>query len=342
MRKAQFFLSLLLTSFLVSVSGLQATNAQAAQVLTVEGVEFTWADHVYAPQSLEESTNSFLEVSYVNKSGSDFYYIGYSMNEPSGAVFPVFSIKLGVKNASTGKLSGKMSFMYFLNFSGPGKYPITLCTKRSLETAEICGKSFVSFVNTKAPASNTLVPLSEIDRAAEAAVTEATAAITATAFAREACDAVSSTETDLKKISIQIAKIETAYKSATTALVNVTTANDNARAQLVKFQALMNAATVASEKQALATALSKLATAALTLSRSKANLAAQVDILIAKKASLLDAEKKLSPKLPASSASPSTAKAVVTEKVIVCLKGNSFLKVVGKDPKCPLGYKKKA
>ena len=141
--------SSLLCVFLVTVSCFQATTAQATQNLTVEGVEFTWPDQIYAPQSLEESADSFLEVNYVNKSGSDFYYIGYSMNQPSGDVFPVFNLKVGVKNASTGVLRGKMSFMYFLNFTGPDSYPITLCTKKALETVEVCGKSRVTFVTTK-------------------------------------------------------------------------------------------------------------------------------------------------------------------------------------------------
>jgi secreted trypsin-like serine protease len=34
-------------------------------------------------------------------------------------------------------------------------------------------------------------------------------------------------------------------------------------------------------------------------------------------------------------------KAVITEKTIICLKGKSLLKVVGKNPKCPAGYKVK-
>jgi hypothetical protein len=151
-QRSRVILSTLLCAILVSVGGLQATTAQATQALTVEGVQFTWPNEVYAPQSLEESANSFLEVSYANKSGFDFYYVGYSMNQPSGDVFPVFNLKVGVKNMSTGVLAGKMSFMYFLNFTGPGSYPITLCTKKALETPEVCGKSRVTFVTTK-PAS---------------------------------------------------------------------------------------------------------------------------------------------------------------------------------------------
>ena len=158
MKRSRFILPSLLTAFLVIVSGIQATTAQATQSLTVEGVEFTWPDQVYAPQSLEESTNSYLEVNYVNKSGSDFYYVGYSTDEPSGAPFLVFAMKVGVKNSTTGVLAGKMSFMYFLNFTGPGSYPITLCTKKSLETTEVCAKSAVTFVTTKPAPPKVVAP----------------------------------------------------------------------------------------------------------------------------------------------------------------------------------------
>lgn len=158
MKNSRFILPSLLTAILMVVSGIQATSAQATQTLTVEGVEFTWLDQVYAPQSLEESTNSFLEVSYVNKSGSDFYYVGYSTDEPSGVPFLVFAMKIGVKNSTTGVLAGKMNFMYFLNFTGPGSYPITLCTKKSLETAEVCAKSAVTFVTVKPTPPKVVAP----------------------------------------------------------------------------------------------------------------------------------------------------------------------------------------
>jgi hypothetical protein len=158
MKRSRFILPSLLTAFLIIVSGIQATTAQATQSLTVEGVEFTWPDQVYAPQSLEESTNSYLEVNYVNKSGSDFYYVGYSTDEPSGAPFLVFAMKVGVKNSTAGVLAGKMSFMYFLNFTGPGSYPITLCTKKSLETTEVCAKSAVTFVTTKPAPPKVVAP----------------------------------------------------------------------------------------------------------------------------------------------------------------------------------------
>ena len=83
--------------------------------------------------------------------------------------------------------------------------------------------------------------------------------------------------------SEQVAELNVEYEKAVTALASVTTAYDQARAQVTKSQAAMNAATVASEKQALATALSKLANAVLVLSGSKSKLSAQVKDLEAKR-----------------------------------------------------------
>ena len=83
--------------------------------------------------------------------------------------------------------------------------------------------------------------------------------------------------------SEQVAELNVEYEKAVIALASVTTAYDNARAQVTKSQAAMNAATVASEKQALATALSKLANAVLVLSGSKSKLSAQVKDLEAKR-----------------------------------------------------------
>lgn len=81
----------------------------------------------------------------------------------------------------------------------------------------------------------------------------------------------------------QLAELDSEYQKAVTALASVTTAYEDARAQVTKSQAAMNAATVASEKQALATALSKLANAVLVLSGSKSKLSAQVNDLEAKR-----------------------------------------------------------
>lgn len=83
--------------------------------------------------------------------------------------------------------------------------------------------------------------------------------------------------------SEQVEQLNVEYEKAVTALASVTTAYDNARAQVTKSQAAMNAATVASEKQALAAALSKLANAVLVLSGSKSKLSTQVKDLEAKR-----------------------------------------------------------
>ena len=90
-------------------------------------------------------------------------------------------------------------------------------------------------------------------------------------------------------IAEQTAGLDADLEKATAALASVTTAYENARAQVVKSQAALNAATVPSEKQSLATALSKLANAVLVLNGSKSKLSAQVRDLESKKALLLNA-----------------------------------------------------
>ena len=90
-------------------------------------------------------------------------------------------------------------------------------------------------------------------------------------------------------ISAQTAELDAELEKAVAALASVSTAYENARAQVTKSQASMNASTVPAEKQALATALSKLANAVLILSSSKSKLSTQVKDLESKKALLLSA-----------------------------------------------------
>jgi hypothetical protein len=66
-----------------------------------------------------------------------------------------------------------------------------------------------------------------------------------------------------------------------------------------------------------------------------------VNALDAKKSFLLTEEEKLMTKAKEGSAPPTSVKPVKKDKTIVCLKGKSSLKVVGKNPKCPGGYKVK-
>lgn len=90
-------------------------------------------------------------------------------------------------------------------------------------------------------------------------------------------------------ISAQTAELDAELEKAVAALASVTTAYENARAQVTKSQASLNASTNASEKLALSGALSKLANAVLVLSGSKSKLSAQVKDLESKKALLLSA-----------------------------------------------------
>ncbi len=178
--------------------------------------------------------------------------------------------------------------------------------------------------------------------ATDAALAAADAADAATAAAEDATAAATSVGADLIKISTQIEKLDVAIKNATSSLASVTTAYESARAQVTKSQASMNASTNASGKQALSSALSKLSNAVLILNSSKSKLSAKVTDLESKKTLLLNAEKELIVKLSGGKVSkPSSAKPAVKEKVIVCVKGKSSLKVIGKSPKCPAGYKVK-
>jgi hypothetical protein len=91
-------------------------------------------------------------------------------------------------------------------------------------------------------------------------------------------------------VAEQTAQLDVELQKATAALASVTAAYDDARAQVTKSQASLNAPTTSpSEKLALSGALSKLANAVLVLSGSKSKLSAQVNDLESKKALLLNA-----------------------------------------------------
>ena len=98
---------------------------------------------------------------------------------------------------------------------------------------------------------------------------------------------------DLVNVADQTAALDAEYAAATTSLASTTTALETARAQVAQFQAQMNAATNAADKQKFATAVSKLANAVLVLSGSRSKLAAQVKDLESKKALLQSAPEQL-------------------------------------------------
>jgi L-fucose isomerase-like protein len=100
-------------------------------------------------------------------------------------------------------------------------------------------------------------------------------------------------QADLANVSTQTAELDAEYQKATAALASTTAALEKARAQVTQFQATMNSSTNPSEKQKLATAVSKLANAVLVLSGSRSKLAAQVKDLEAKKALLVTAPEQL-------------------------------------------------
>ena len=105
--------------------------------------------------------------------------------------------------------------------------------------------------------------------------------------------AATKAQQDLVNVADQTAALDTEYVAATTALASTTAALEKARAQVTQFQAQMNAATNAADKQKFATAVSKLAHAVLVLSGSRTKFAAQVKDLESKKALLQSAPEQL-------------------------------------------------
>jgi chromosome segregation ATPase len=90
-------------------------------------------------------------------------------------------------------------------------------------------------------------------------------------------------------ISEKTAKLSADLVIANSALTGVVTAYTNARAELVRLQALMNAETVSSKRTALSKELSELASAVLRLSLSKSTLSERVRDLESQNATILSA-----------------------------------------------------
>jgi hypothetical protein len=228
-----------------------------------------------------------------------------------------------------------------LNWAPPGQICslVSPATKTSTDKGSAGGVGAADAANAAVDAAAEATDAA--NAATDAALAAADAADAATASAEDASAAATPVGADLTKISTQIEKLDVALKNATTSLASVTTAYERARAQVTKSQASMNASTNASRKLALSGALSKLANAVLILSGSKSKLSAQVNVLGARKSSLLSAAEKLMTKAKDGSASTTSVKPIKKDKTIVCLKGKSSLKVIGKNPKCPAGYKVK-
>ncbi len=122
------------------------SSAQAAGIV-VSGVNFTWPDQVYAPQSATE--NEYLTINYENKSSKDLYYLGFTTEESSGKVFPLAGIELGIKAGSKGEIKAALNYLAFLNIRGPINYRINLCARVALTDPEVCSKSTLTFITEK-------------------------------------------------------------------------------------------------------------------------------------------------------------------------------------------------
>jgi hypothetical protein len=176
--------------------------------------------------------------------------------------------------------------------------------------------------------------------ATDAALAAADAGDAAAAAAQDASDSATPDGKDLMTINTQIQNLDIGYKNAAATLAKISIQLDKARAQITQLQKTMNAGTNSAIKQRLAVAISKLANAVLVLNSSKTKLEAQVKVIESRKNSLLTARDLLASN-SANSKTGTSAKPISKEKTIVCTKGKSSLKVIGKNPKCPSGYKVK-
>ena len=194
---------------------------------------------------------------------------------------------------------------------------------------------------TQSTTSIDLDPVADAANAAtDAALAAADAGDAAAAAAQDASDSARPDGRDLMTINTQIQNLDTGYKNAAATLAKISIELDKARAQITQFQKTMNAATNSAIKQRLAVAISKLANAVLVLNSSKTKLEFQVKVIESRKNTLLSARDQFISN-SANSKTGVSAKPVPKEKTIVCTKGKSSLKVIGKNPKCPAGYKVK-
>ena len=126
----------------ISAVLLPISGASAATI-THQGVVFSWPDLVFAPQSSAEQSTYAFDINYSNNSGKDFYYAGYSLSSPEDKLI-TGDLAIGVKNGNSGKLRVTLSYLNFLNFTGPANYLLNLCTLVSLGEKETCSKGTIS------------------------------------------------------------------------------------------------------------------------------------------------------------------------------------------------------
>lgn len=219
-----------------------------------------------------------------------------------------------------------------------------------LQTTIVNSYSAISVSETKANADKIAANKTAAEQAGaadaaiaatDAALAASDAALAATAAAEDASATATSLGTEITKIATQIEKLDVALENAKAAYAIATNAFENARKQESISLKYVNAQSNSIGKLALSTAVVRLSNAVKILDGSRSKLATQVVALDAKKSFLLSEQEKMMTNAPGESTSTSSVKSIKKDKTIVCLKGKSSLKVIGKNPKCPAGYKVK-
>jgi hypothetical protein len=143
MRKTILKLKIASLSLAILGGFILPTSGASAATATNQGVVFSWPDLVFAPQSTSEQSTYAFDISYSNNSGKDYYYAGYSLSSPEDKLI-TGDLAIGVKNGSSGKLRVTLSYLNFLNFTGPANYLLNLCTRVALGEKETCTKGTVA------------------------------------------------------------------------------------------------------------------------------------------------------------------------------------------------------
>ncbi len=259
----------------------------------------------------------------------------------------VVSVSLISGDSKSGEYQGKVTVKANL---APDRYYVTfdpLWDVSQNRTQMIwCSDAFVDYAGytPPPPTKDATDSLDSIENAANAATDAALAAAdladAATAAAQDASDLARADVRDLVTINTQIENLNTGYKNSAATLATISAELDKRRAQIIQFQGTLNAAANSALKQRLASAISKLTNAVLVLNGSKSKLEFQIKAIENRRIYLLTARDQLISN-PANPKTSITAKPVSKDKTILCLKGKSSLKVIGKNPKCPAGYKVK-
>jgi cell division septum initiation protein DivIVA len=205
--RSRFLLGFIVASFFFSATAI----AVSENSVDLNGLTFTWPATLLAPQSFADEDKFAVEIKFKNNSTTDFYYVGYSSNDPSGTPFIAFDSKFGVKAGTSGTMMIKLKMLSFLNFTGPATYGLTLCANTSRIEKETCTKGSVVIINPIAKAAADKI-LSDAKAVADKILSDAKAVTDAKVQAVADAKAAAKKKTTITCIKGKLTKKVTAVK----------------------------------------------------------------------------------------------------------------------------------